>query len=302
MSRTDIQTELTSETKTQKRPSRQTDLKLPTAFERFQSIIPEELINFTNSCVKETANSKIIPSDSLEIRNQLIDWLFVVTHLLNQTDATLFLAIDLMDVVYQSYNYKLSQSDLHLITMAALFIASKYEEIKPIRLGCLLSQIGHGKFSKQQVLSAEMLILSKIHFKIPRNHFMDFINIAYNMNKEVVETEEYSNLVLSYAKSFYKLILLNYNVARAGSMSLIYSGILCYAITEANKIYGPKRNLSMTRFWHICSTYDNSTYDLMRVVNGIKNEKTLIETGDKTDYPFYSQYELGKYKQMQSCK
>jgi len=77
------------------------------------------------------------------------------------------------------YDFQLAMNDIHLIAIVCLFIASKIQEISPIFLSDLIKIVGNKKFTKKDILSAELLVLSKLHYIIPRNYFLDFLSVEY---------------------------------------------------------------------------------------------------------------------------
>ena len=63
-------------------------------------------------------------------------------------------------------NITLTYPDLHLIGVVCIFIASKYEDVEAISMTSLLEEVGHGKFSKLQILKMEREILRSLSFKV----------------------------------------------------------------------------------------------------------------------------------------
>lgn len=74
---------------------------------------------------------------------------------------TLYVTVSIIDRYLSKVNIKKSQ--LHLLGVTALLIATKYEEIYPPELKDLLN-ISENKFSKDEVLKMENEILSTLEF------------------------------------------------------------------------------------------------------------------------------------------
>ena len=53
-----------------------------------------------------------------------------------------------MDSYLKNSKAKLEVKDLHLIGVASMFIATKYEEIRPLKLDLLYEKIARKKFRK----------------------------------------------------------------------------------------------------------------------------------------------------------
>ena len=57
-----------------------------------------------------------------------------------------------MDRYFKNCQKALVATDLHLTGIAAMFLASKYEEVMPLALKTVQAKIGHGKFSEDDIL------------------------------------------------------------------------------------------------------------------------------------------------------
>lgn len=60
-----------------------------------------------------------------------------------------------MDYYYSCEQRRLKTSDLHIIGVVSMWMASKYEEIYPLRLKTLESKIAHGKISQSELKNME---------------------------------------------------------------------------------------------------------------------------------------------------
>ena len=74
---------------------------------------------------------------------------------------TLYVTIGIIDRYLSKVTIKKSQ--LHLLGVTALLIATKYEEIYPPDLKDLLS-VSENKFTKEEVLKMEFIILQTLEF------------------------------------------------------------------------------------------------------------------------------------------
>ena len=107
-----------------------------------------------------------------EIRTNINDWLLAVIQKLDYGSSTYFLATDLIDKIVGKYDSGIEE--MHMLSIASIFISSKYEEISPISLEQAAQNIGHEKFTEEYLRECELFILNAIKFKIPKNHFIDF--------------------------------------------------------------------------------------------------------------------------------
>ena len=60
----------------------------------------------------------------------------------------------------------MTASDLHLIGLVSIFIASKYTASTHILIEDLLEEAGHGLFTKDAILMTERDILKALNFKV----------------------------------------------------------------------------------------------------------------------------------------
>jgi hypothetical protein len=169
---------------------------------------------------------KVISEELKAGRMYLIDWSTVVAKKLNLCDETFFLALDIIDLMILRYKCQVTTNDLYLICLCAIFIASKYEEVAPIKLETLIKSVGHGKFTHEDILAAETLILKKLNFRIPKNNFLTFINLVtrnfdHDLRKKIIK----------HATSIYKLTLYDVTKFRFNKCTLgIYFSIFSFSL------------------------------------------------------------------------
>lgn len=124
-------------------------------------------------------------------------------------------------------------SDLHVTGVTTMFIASKYEDIFPLKMKMVYEKIAHKKLSVEKIKSLEMEILKVIKYKIPAPTSLDFLkvylkdilNIGYSKKEKAesndkksaksLESPEMTNILLIEKMSIYlaKMALHDYEVA-----------------------------------------------------------------------------------------
>jgi hypothetical protein len=98
-----------------------------------------------------------------EMRTKLIDWLSQVHNRYRLRDETLFLCVNILDRFLSMK--AVSRSKLQLVGVAALMIASKYEDIYcPSTKNYV--EICANTYSTEEILRMEILILSTLKFNI----------------------------------------------------------------------------------------------------------------------------------------
>ena len=94
-------------------------------------------------------------------RGFLVEWIIDVHRKFRLMSETLYVTIGIIDRYLSKVTIKKSQ--LHLLGVTALLIATKYEEIYPPDLKDLLS-VSENKFTKEEVLKMEFIILQTLEF------------------------------------------------------------------------------------------------------------------------------------------
>ena len=94
-------------------------------------------------------------------RGFLVEWIIDVHRKFRLLPETLYVTVSTIDRYLSKVQIKKTQ--LHLLGVAALLIATKYEEIYPPELKDLLS-VSENKFTKEEVLKLEFDILSTLEF------------------------------------------------------------------------------------------------------------------------------------------
>jgi cyclin B len=108
-------------------------------------------------------------------RTKMVDWMVEVLYAYNSDPPTMFLAVHIMDLFFAKSKSQLSNNDIHLIGIVSLYIASKMEDIIPLRMSHVKVKIGHNKFSEKEIKRMEKLILETINFDVITTSTYDFV-------------------------------------------------------------------------------------------------------------------------------
>ena len=107
----------------------------------------------------------------------MIDWMIEVLTNFKCDDQTFFLAVSLLDRYFKGKTETREISDLHIIGVTTMFIASKYEDIYPLKMKMVFEKIAHRKLSIEDIKSLELDILKSINYKIPAPTVLDFLRV-----------------------------------------------------------------------------------------------------------------------------
>lgn len=99
-------------------------------------------------------------------RSQMINWILEVTHNFKQNENTFFLAVSLLDRSFKERSGLSLEPNLHLAGITSMWIASKVEEVRPLKLGVLCRVIGHGKFGEALLKQSEKEMIKSVGYRI----------------------------------------------------------------------------------------------------------------------------------------
>ena len=99
-----------------------------------------------------------------EAREKMVDWMVEVFSVNNSEPGTLELAVHIMDAYIFNTEKTLKVSDIHLIGLASIYLASKMEEKVPMRLTHVVTNLGKNTFTKDEIIEMEKDIVKTIEF------------------------------------------------------------------------------------------------------------------------------------------
>lgn len=174
-----------------------------------------------------------ISKEVLKDRRSIIDWMMIVSSKLEFSDECFFLAIEILDEVLIHFQFQLETKEIHLISIASLFISMKWVEVGQIPAQIFAEKVAYNEFTKDKIIDSELIILKILKFKKPQNVFLDFAYL--NVNKMIPhENCDYKNILLSLVLTNYKLALYDYKLLRKASKKVLYSSIIYSAILKLN--------------------------------------------------------------------
>lgn len=109
------------------------------------------------------------------LRARMIDWMIEVLTNFKCDDQTFFLSVSLLDRYFKLKPEVREISDLHIIGVTCMFIASKYEDIYPLKMKMVYEKIAHKKLGIDKIKGLEMDILKTIKYRIPAPTSLDFL-------------------------------------------------------------------------------------------------------------------------------
>jgi hypothetical protein len=130
----------------------------------------------------EQINENFLNSHKIteRMRTRMVDWMIEVLSNYHCDESTYFEAVNLMDRYFKVCDTKkqiLQPPELHLIGVTSMFIASKYQDIYPLRLKIVKDKIAHNKLSCQEIKDKEDEITRYLDYNLGLPTMWDFINI-----------------------------------------------------------------------------------------------------------------------------
>ena len=109
------------------------------------------------------------------LRSRMVDWMVEVITNFRCDDQTFFVAVSIMDRYFQRVEQNLEVSALHVSGVAAMFLASKYEDIYPLKMRDVYEKIGHKRLTQQKIKSMELELLKVIDYKVQAPTILEFL-------------------------------------------------------------------------------------------------------------------------------
>jgi hypothetical protein len=132
------------------------------------------------------------------MRTRMVDWMIEVLSNYHCDESTYFESVNLMDRYFKecvTKNQVLQPAELHLIGVTSMFIASKYQDIYPLRLKIVKDKIAHNKLSCEEIKDKEDEITRYLNYNIGLPTMWDFINLFLeeifyiNCNKHQIKNQ-----------------------------------------------------------------------------------------------------------------
>lgn len=112
------------------------------------------------------------------MRCRMVDWMIEVFTNYRCDDYSFFYAVSIMDKYFKlTDNVKILQpAELHLLGITSMFMASKYQDIYPLRLRIVHEKIAHKKLSMEEIKAKEEEISKSLNYILGKPTQWDFIN------------------------------------------------------------------------------------------------------------------------------
>lgn len=108
----------------------------------------------------------------------MIDWMIEVFSSYKFLDGTFFRGVELMDRFFAQSLRPQETKDLHLIGVTSIFMASKLEEVYPLKLKTVYEKIAHRKLNADVIRQKESEFLEAFNFNVVGATLYDAITVC----------------------------------------------------------------------------------------------------------------------------
>lgn len=159
------------------------------------------------------------------MRAKMVDWMVEVLSAFSLSTRTLFLSVRIMDKFFKQSQTTLFTSDLHLIGVVCMFVASKFEDIKPLKMNQVYDKVGHRRLSVAQIHTAERVLLTTLDYQVSLPTLLDFLEEAL-----IPETKE----IKARAMALAEVVLLSAEIS-AMPAETVAESLLMYVKYEGSE-------------------------------------------------------------------
>ena len=164
-------------------PTRQLSRKTTTDVQRQNINVRYELGNDIDSYLRafelefNTKDAFVHHEINTNLRARMIDWMIEVLTNFKCDDQTFFIAVSILDRYFKGCKVKKQVGDLHVTGVTCMFIASKFEDIYPLKMKTVFEKIAHQKLEISKIKNLELEILDVIDYKIHAPTPLDFLKV-----------------------------------------------------------------------------------------------------------------------------
>lgn len=166
----------------------------------------------------------------------MLDWMVEVTSSYKFTPKTYFSSACLMDRYFKAEEERLPITQLHIIGVTSMLIATKMDEVYPLKIKTVYEKIVHKKIEKRDLVEMEARMVQKLGFIVNSWTFYDIALFKLHQNSQS-KNEEVLRAIEDLCNVIGKFIVFNYEFYGHYSMSVLGEGLL----RAACRIYGSEK-------------------------------------------------------------
>ena len=141
---------------------------------------------------KEMSNGKFLSEHKIDgiLRARMLDWMVEVMSSYNFQHKTYFAGVEIMDKYFANSVEAILPNQLHIIGVQSMFVASKMEEVYPLKMKTIFDKIAHKKIPVSELVNMEKKIVETLNFCLTSSTFFDLA--MTRIVKQLCRTDTYS--------------------------------------------------------------------------------------------------------------
>ena len=140
----------------------------------------DQFTRFTTDKTSSSTSSSFLSKHPISpnVRTKMVNWLLEVVEVMGCEPATYFLTIYIFDSYLNKTKTHYTDNDIHLLGITSLYIASKVEDIYPLRMTHIVSDIGKNAHDSDEVKALERKIIIELDFNLMPSLAYDFMMLS----------------------------------------------------------------------------------------------------------------------------
>ena len=170
------------------------------------------------------------------LRARMLDWMIEVTSSYKFTNKTYFTGVHLMDRYFKAEDNRLPITKLHIIGVISMLIATKMDEVYPLKIKTVYDKIVHKKIDKRELIDMEARITGKLDFVLNVWSFYDLALLKLHENWQA-KNDELMKDIEDLCGVIGKYIVFNYELYGHYPINVLAEALL----RAAFRVYGSER-------------------------------------------------------------
>jgi len=231
----------------------------------------ETIQDIREDYLNKSTGTTILP----KMRTVLVDWLIQVHSQFNLLQETLYLTVAILDRFLQDSACKIERKQLQLVGVAAMFIASKYEEMYAPEIGDFV-YITDRAYTEPQIREMEMKILSTLRFDLGRPLPLHFLR----RNSKAGNVDALTHTLAKYAM---ELTLVDYKMAHIKPSVIAAAALaLSLKVLEDRNRMEEEKPKAISEMWNSTLVH-YTTYTFDMISDTVEKLAGLMLTTSKAD-------------------
>jgi G2/mitotic-specific cyclin-B, other len=206
-------------------------------FENFSApevILQQMLLNKQEYLENPLENHSIHPS----LRARMVDWMIEIITSFSLKHRTYFLAVNIMDMFLKNTHKEFNNKSMHLIGVACMIIASKFNDSRHITVEAAHRYISSGELKDHEIIAMEAEIVKTVNNYIGMVTTYDVISVLCEKYKASNKVKRTSLTILYLIQMYYDSLKFSVNVQAFCAFLISLHTLGCKNILEEISYHG----------------------------------------------------------------